>query len=239
MEAADFYTGIVPEVYSALRTTHFSSDRYLSFVQMHGVPALELGCGDDGPFFELASAGIAVTGVDSSIDMVRRGRARLERDGISADIHHQRMEELHLDSTFASIYLAGPTFNLLPDDTTASHALHAIARHLRPDGAALVPLWTPPPTPPADMGIERVAARAAGQARYVVVDETYDSAQRTRTTHVRYELITEDESLTADREWVIHWFPDDVLRDMAATAGLRVTFTHLDDEQTEAILRRA
>lgn len=235
MEAADFYTGIVPEVYSALRTTHFSSDRYLSFVQMHGEPALELGCGDDGPFFELVSAGYAVTGVDSSADMVRRGRARLEDDGISADIHHQRMEELHLDSTFASIYLAGPTFNLLPDDSTALRALQAIARHLRLEGAALVPLWTPQPTPSAEMGV----ARVSGQARYVVVDETYDNARRTRTTHVRYELITEDESFAADREWVIHWLSDDVLRDMAATAGLRVTFTQLDDEQKEAILRLA
>ncbi|WP_268234601.1 hypothetical protein [Microbacterium faecale] len=44
MDAAEFYTGIVPEVYSALRGTHFSSDRDRTFIQEHGLPALELGC---------------------------------------------------------------------------------------------------------------------------------------------------------------------------------------------------
>ncbi|HJB62464.1 MAG TPA: class I SAM-dependent methyltransferase [Candidatus Microbacterium pullistercoris] len=237
MDAAEFYTGIVPEVYSALRGTRFSSDRYRTFIQEHGLPALELGCGEDGPFFELASAGYDVIGVDSSADMVRRGRERLERNQITAEIHHQRMEELNLEATFASIYLAGPTFNLLPDDTTALNSLQAIARHLRPAGAALIPLWMPQPTPPEHMGVTRVSPSAAGEARYTVVDETYDRDRRVRTTHVRYELITEREPLVADRAWVIHWFSDDVFRELATTAGLRAAFTRLDDEQTEAVLR--
>lgn len=236
MEAADFYTGIVPAVYSALRGTHFGSDRYREFIQEHGQPALELGCGDDGPFFELAAAGYAMTGVDSSADMVRRGVARLKRDGIRAEIHHQRMEELDLGSSFASIYLAGPTFNLLPDDDTALRALQAMARHLRPEGALLIPLWTPPPTPPEHIGLTRASDSPAGKARYTVVDETYDRARRTRATQVRYELITEDGSHAEDRAWIIHWFTDDVLRDLARTAGLRIAFTQLDDEQQEAVL---
>lgn len=239
MDAAEFYTGIVPEVYSALRGTHFGFGRYRTFVQEHGLPALELGCGDDGPFFEFASAGYPVIGVDSSADMVRRGRERLQRDGITAEIHHQKMEELNLASTFASIYLAGPTFNLLPDDATALRALQAMAHHLRPHGAALVPLWTPPPTPPEQVGVERVSRSPAAQARYTIIDETYDGAQRTRTTRVRYELITENEVRATDREWIIHWFADGVFRDLAAAAGLRVTLTQLDDEQQEAVLRLA
>lgn len=236
MEAADFYTGIVPEVYSALRGTHFSSHRYRAFVQEHGQPALELGCGDDGPFFELAAAGYTITGVDSSIDMVRRGLDRLERDGLRAEIHHQKMEELALDTSFASIYLAGPTFNLLPDDATAVGALKAIAAHLRPEGAALVPLWSPAPTPSEEMGVTKVSDSGTTEAQYTILDETYDTARRTRTTHVLYELTTGNESLTAEREWIIHWFPDDVFRDLAATAGLRVTFSDTGDEQKEAVL---
>lgn len=53
------------------------------------------------------------------------------------------MEELHLETTFTSIYLAGPTFNLLPDDTAALSALKAIASHLQFKGAAFIHLRTP------------------------------------------------------------------------------------------------
>ena len=239
MDAADFYTGIVPEVYGALRSTRFSSDRYRAFIEQHGQPALELGCGDDGPFFELAAAGCSLVGVDSSADMVERGRERLEREGISAQIHCQKMEELDLEETFASIYLAGPTFTLLPDDEVALAALRAMARHLRPDGAALVPLWTPGPTPPESIGATSTSESSAGRAQYTVLDEIHDEERRTRTTQVRYELITEEETLTADREWIIHWFPEDMFRDLAADAGLSVEFANRSTEEVDAILRPA
>lgn len=236
MEAAEFYTGIVAEVYAALRSTHFDAGPYETFVRTHGQPALELGCGDDGPFFELAAAGYDVTGVDSSVDMVRRGRDRLRRDGLLAPIHHQRMEDLALGTRFASIYLAGPTFTLLPDDAAASRCLRAIARHLRPDGAALIPLWVPPPTPPETMGLPRVAGTAAGEARYTILDETYDVARRTRVTHARYELITDEETLVEDRDWLLHWFTEEVFRELARAARLRVTFRPLNDEESVATL---
>jgi ubiquinone/menaquinone biosynthesis C-methylase UbiE len=239
MEAAEFYTGIVPDVYRALRASHFSADRYRAFIEEHGQPALELGCGDDGPFFELAVAGYELVGVDSSTDMVDRGLERLRRDGVTAQIHHQRMERLELGMTFGSIYLAGPTFNLLPDDESALDALRAIARHLREDGAALVPLWSPTPTPPERIGVTSVSESATARAKYTVIGETYDLAQRTRTTQVRYELVTDHESQTADREWIIHWFSDDVFRGLAAIAGLRVEFTNRSDDQVDAVLRLA
>ena len=87
---------------------HFSTERYRSFVQSSGAPALELGCGDSSPFYDLAAEGMDIEGVDSSPDMVRRGRERLAADGAEAPVRLQRMEELTLERRFASIYLAGP-----------------------------------------------------------------------------------------------------------------------------------
>src|SRR4051812_49611108 len=84
--------------------------------------------------------------------MVRRCRERAAAEGLSPAVHHQRMEDLALDRRFRAVYLAGPTFNLLPDDATAPPALAAIARPLVRGGAALVPLWTPPPTPAGAIG---------------------------------------------------------------------------------------
>lgn len=45
MSTADFYTGIVADVYTSLRSTTFDAEPYLEFVDRAGQPALELGCG--------------------------------------------------------------------------------------------------------------------------------------------------------------------------------------------------
>ena len=236
MHPADFYTGIVAEVYAMVRGTHFGADRYRSFIEEHGAPALELGCGADGPFYELAESGLDLEGVDSSMDMVRRGRERLSAQGIRAPVHHQRMEDLALDRSFASIYLAGPTFNLLPDDVTALQALRAIAAHLRPDGAALVPLWTPPPTPAEQIGVVRSARTAEVETRYTVISEVHDADTRTRTSTTRYELDSGNEPIVEEREWIIHWHDREGFRQLALQAGLEVAYTQIDDEQVEALL---
>jgi hypothetical protein len=51
------------------------------------------------------------------------------------------MEDLGLPRRYRTIFLAGPTFNLLPDDETASAALRRIRAHLADGGVAVVPLF--------------------------------------------------------------------------------------------------
>lgn len=236
---ADFYTGIVPTVYTALRSTHFGTDRYRAFVDEMGSPALELGSGDDGPFFDLAAEGFDITGVDASIDMVRRGRESLKARGLEQVIHHQRMEDLDLGRRFAAIYLAGPTFNLLADDETALRALRAITRHLLPAGAALVPLWVPSPTPPEQFGVVQTAEVDAVEVRYVVESERFDTSTRTRVTSVRYELGSGADAVVEYRDWIIHWYDNDGFQRLAEQADLRVSFAPIDSSQVEATLRPA
>lgn len=243
MDAADFYTGIVPDVYSVLRGSRFDAGHYRAFILRHGTPVLELGCGDDGPFFDLLAEGFDIDGVDSSADMVRRGRERIAADGPSAGaatgvIHHQRMEDLDLGRRYRSIYLAGPTFNLLPDDDTSLRALRAIAAHLEPSGAALVPLWVPPPTAPSEFGRVRSAKLGDGEARFTVLEEKYDVDERTRTTLSRYELVGPD-TATVERDWIIHWHTPESFRALAQAAGLDTTLETIDEEQFEATLHHS
>ncbi|GIG23619.1 hypothetical protein Cch01nite_43430 [Cellulomonas chitinilytica] len=210
-------------MYGLLRGTHFDAAPYLAFVRAEGEPALELGCGDVGPFLELVRQGLDVEGVDSSQDMVRRCLEKAAAEGLSPAVHHQRMEDLALDRRFRAIYLAGPTFNLLPDDATAARALGAIGRHLLPGGAALVPLWTPPPTPDDEIGRVREAVTDDGyRATFAVVGEVHDPATRTRTSRVRYELGDADGGQVLERDWILHWYASDDLARMVAEAGLTI-----------------
>lgn len=221
--AADFYTGIVTDVYAALRGTTFGAERYLEFVRRVGEPALDLGCGDDGPFLELAALGIDVEGVDSSQDMLDRCRIHTEALGLDVITHCQPMESLDLPRRYFSIYLAGPTFNLVPDDDLASRALQRIAAHLEPGGEVLVPLWIPSPTPNEQFGQARTATTADGAtAQYTVQSEVYDAAARTRRTSTRYELVDDGQTTRSLRDWIIHWHTPEGFAALAEAAGLVV-----------------
>jgi len=220
---ADFYSGIVVDAYAELKSFRSDPGPYAEFVTRHGGPALELGCGAGEPMLDLCAAGLQVDGVDSSLDMVQRCRQEAERRGLVVEVHHQRMEELALERRYASIYLAGPTFTLLADNETARRGLAAVHAHLAEDGAALVPLWIPGPTPPEQLGVTRSTGEVAGtELRYTPLTETYDQERRTRTTSCRYERLTPDGTEVADRRWVVHWHTPSSFRGLCDDVGLEI-----------------
>lgn len=223
MDAADFYTGIVVETYATVRSTTFPADRYAELIQARGEPALELGCGDGDPLLELRRRGLNVEGVDSSADMLARCARRAAAEGLEVVTHHQRMEDLSLGREFPTVFLAGPTFNLIPDDDLALRALTRIGEHLTESGAAHVPLWIPPPTPQEALGVTREGRGEDGSTlRYTALSEDYDTEGRTRTTHTRYERHTDEGPEVSERDWVIHWHTQDGFRDLVERAGLRL-----------------
>ncbi|MFB7733462.1 class I SAM-dependent methyltransferase [Streptomyces sp. NPDC056112] len=224
MDPADFYTGIVAELYRPLKSVSQDPEPYAALIRQVGVPALELGCEDGDPLLELRRRGLEVEGVDSSADMLERLRRRADEQGLPVTVFHQRMEALNLPRRYRAIFLAGPTFTLLPDDATALAALRGIRAHLADDGAALVPLFTPVPTPAEQIGHVRTAAAPDGaELRVSVVAEQRDDTSRTQTTLLRYERHHGSDRSVVERPWVLHWYSRDEFEELATTAGLAVT----------------
>lgn len=220
-DAADFYTGLVADLYQPLKAHTFDAGPYRAFIERWGEPALELGCGDGEPLLDLRAHGLDVDGVDSSADMLDRCAQRAQARGLTVTLHCQRMEDLDLPRRYRSIFLAGPTLTLLPDDGTAGRALAGIARHLEDDGRALVPVSEPAPTPPEAIGRTREVTSSDGQVlRVTVVRAERDEATRTQVTTLRYEREHGDGVERLDREWILHWYPRDVLARLVAEAGL-------------------
>ena len=221
MEPASFYTGIVAELYAPLKSASQDPEPYARFIEASGQPALELGCGTGDPLLELRRRGLDVDGVDSSADMLAICRRRAAEEGVAVTVHHQPMESLDLPRRYRSIFLAGPTFNLLPDDATAGRALERIAEHLDADGAALVPLFVPPPTAEDALGEPRTAIEADGSTISVTaIAEERDEEARTQRTTLRYERITAGRRTAVDRAWVLHWHTQAGFRRLAESAGL-------------------
>jgi SAM-dependent methyltransferase len=237
MEPSQFYTGLVADLYASLRS-HVYDDPvpWERFIVEAGEPALELGCGDGDPLLALRQRGLDVEGVDSSPDMLERCRTAAAEQGLTVTLHCQKMEELRLGHRYRSIFLAGPTFNLLPDDDTALRALTSIREHLAAAGQALVPLFVPRPTPPEQLGLAREQRDDDGSVlRVTPLRERFDAVARTRTTLLRYERRTaEGEVERIERPWVLHWYDLDAFRRLAGRAGLEVTDVRIVDPDAAA-----
>ena len=90
-DPADFYTGLVAELYAPLRSFTSDPGEYAAFVASSGEPALELGCGDGDPLLDLRALGLDVDGVDSSADMLDRLRATAALRGLSVTCRAARV----------------------------------------------------------------------------------------------------------------------------------------------------
>ena len=221
MDPAAFYTGIVADLYAPLKSASRDSAPYVRLVRQNGEPALELGCGDGEPLLDLRRHGLDVEGVDSSADMLDRCRRAADGEGLSVVLHHQKMEELDLPRRYRTIFLAGPTFNLLPDDDAALGALRGIRAHLLPDGVAVVPLFVPAPTPADQLGRVRETPGADGSVlRFSILSEKRDESAHVQRAVLRYERHRGDEREIVDRTWVLHWYAPERFRELAAAAGL-------------------
>ncbi|MEV5597431.1 class I SAM-dependent methyltransferase [Streptomyces sp. NPDC052496] len=236
MDPADFYTGLVAELYTPLRSSAPPDPEvYAAFIREAGGPALELGCGDGDPLLALRRAGLDVEGVDSSADMLERCRRRADEAGIAVTVHHQRMEALCLPRRFRAVFLAGPTFNLLPDDSVADAALRGIRRHVDDGGSALIPLHVPAPTPADRIGqVSTARADDGAELRCTLVSEERDETARTRTTVLRYERHGAGGPTVVERPWLLHWYTRAGFEKLAAAAGLRtVSVTDADGNAAE------
>lgn len=220
---SDFYTGLVAELYEPLRSTRFDVEPYVNFVTRSGQPALELGCGAGDPILELRARGLEVEGLDSSQDMLFRCAEAAAHRRVGVVLHHCTIESMDLGRRYKSIYLAGATFNLLPDDDTMRVALERIAAHLEPGGSALIPLFIPSPDEGGGAGTVREHLTDDSRLmRLTVVSVGRDADARVQRTHLRYELIEGERVDAVERAWLLHWIEQDHFRTMATNAGLVV-----------------
>ena len=144
-------------------------------------------------------------------------------------LHHQTMESMTIDRRFRSIFVAGPSFNLLPDDRTTAGALERIHQHLEPGGSALIPLFIPTPTPHRELG--RARARRGGRPPAPSDDglRIADDTARCQRAVLRYEIIDGEATEVVERDWLLHWHTQDGFRDLCAAADLAITRVHRPD----------
>ena len=125
-------------------------DLYLALASASDAPVLELAAGTGRICVPLAAAGHDVTAVDRDPDMLARAAARWKAATQgpgrgSLELLEADVTTLQLDRQFGLVVLALNSLLLLGDRDAQRAALRVMARHLAPEGQAVIDVWLPTP----------------------------------------------------------------------------------------------
>jgi SAM-dependent methyltransferase len=105
---------------------------------------LELACGTGRILLPIALAGVNISGLDASDDMLRLLRSKAAKHGLAnIQIYHQPMEAFSIGSTFDAIFAAGGSFQLLTEAREALSSLRCILEHLKDGGSFVADIFIP------------------------------------------------------------------------------------------------
>lgn len=107
------------------------------FIEQHGEPALDVGCGTGRLLLPYLRAGLDVDGCDVSADMIGLCREKAEREGLAPRLFVQAMHELDLPRRYRTIFVCG-SFGLGSTREQDLEALNRFHRHLEPDGTLVL-----------------------------------------------------------------------------------------------------
>lgn len=119
---------------------------YLDLAQQHPGPVLELGCGTGRVLLELARAGCAVTGLDSSPAMLKRLHDKLEQEPAAVQQRVKLVEGDMVDfalGKYALILAPFRAFQHVLEPADQRRCLRCIAQHLLPDGRFVFDAFEP------------------------------------------------------------------------------------------------
>lgn len=125
------------------------ADLIMDLAQDADGPVLELGCGDGRILFQLARAGLTVTGIDISQGMLASAERRLANEPAEVRkrvrLERADMRTFDLGQKFAFAFAAFRTFNFLPTAEDQRACLERVRAHLDVGAAFLVDVFDPVP----------------------------------------------------------------------------------------------
>jgi SAM-dependent methyltransferase len=134
----------VAHLYDAYVRTEVDIPLFLKEAKKAQGPVLELMAGTGRVSLHLLHAGIDLTCVDSSPEMLEVFREKLRAENLSAELICTDICQLSLGRGFALIFIPFHSFAEITDSAEQRQALHAIRAHLAPAGRFICTLHNPP-----------------------------------------------------------------------------------------------
>jgi SAM-dependent methyltransferase len=196
-------------------------------IDRSGTPVLDLGCATGRLLLDYLGDGVDIDGVDASAQMLELVRAKAGRDGLTEPgLHQQRLEELALPRSYATILAASSALQLITDPGAALEATHRIFEHLRPNGTftgSFAFEWRP--GEPLDTGWELLFEKRRPTDGATVrswTRERREPEHRLWHTEQRFEVELAGEVVESEhhrRSPEGRWYTHGQARELLATAG--------------------
>ena len=227
---------------------------YLERLGTTSARVLELGCGTGRVAFGLAQHGHSVVGVDLSAAMLKRAQVKLGRlpceQGERVRFQRGNLVNLDLKAPFSAVLLPFFVINHLAGRNERVRALQTVARHLEPDGLAVIHacsrerlLASPPLKRP---GAVIRFPKSGARLEVTWHPPELDQGRQMRDQLIEYEYFSPDGSLldSSSERLVYYWFSAAEFEREARQAGLKVverlsSFTGHTGRDAIYILRHA
>jgi len=216
-------SGELTAIYDAIYADRDDIGFWRALTASPGGPVLELGCGTGRVLLPLARAGVEITGLDLSAQMLARCRAglRLETPEVRDRVRlvAADMTSFDLGRRFAAIICPFGGFQQLRTVEQQLACLERCRGHLLPDGRLVLDLPNPDPAPSPYARDEAVEGEDAAQLcdwtdgrriRWWMTVTGYDRSQQWTECEVTYEISE----------------ADGTTRRVAETLGLRYIFRY-------------
>lgn len=142
MVSQDHYKRIA-NLYDQFVKTDYDVEFFLNEAKKFDGELLELMSGTGRLTIPLLEAGITVTCVDFSTEMLAILQNKLVKQGLTAETHHMDVRDLNLGRQFKQIILPFQAFPEIVGEVDQTQALSAILAHLHPDGEFICTLHNP------------------------------------------------------------------------------------------------
>lgn len=140
-EKNDYSPVLVPSSYGLLNWyTDFlqRSALYKTLREVYGRKVLDLGCGVGRWSSRLAAAGASVVGVDMSTEMIKRARARMQKQAAKTDFIVASVHSLPIVSQGFEVALSVTVLQHIVDETAFGSAVNEIVRVVQPKGEVVL-----------------------------------------------------------------------------------------------------
>lgn len=165
------------------------------------IQVLEPACGSGRLLSELNRRGAQVTGFDASAPMLEFARARLDEQGLDAELHEARLEDFRFRRRFDLVHCLVSTFKYLLDEHSARSHLECVAGSLRVGGIYVLGFHL---TDYAATGRNRERWVARRGSTHVVCNiQGWPADRRRRLEAVRSRLVVQQDGreLRAETNW--------------------------------------
>lgn len=133
----------IAQVYDTFVSTQYDVPFFTNEAKKVNGEILELMAGTGRLTIPLLEAGIQVTAVDFSADMLDILRGKLAQRGLTAEVHQMDIRSLNLNRRFPQIIIPFQAFPELTDEDDQRLALQRIHEHLADDGLFICTLHNP------------------------------------------------------------------------------------------------